>query len=146
VLRYSGVQFPAATILIIRSHQAQFLRRASAQSKLLVPAHSLIRSRLSGALKPGAASPILLHTFSNGGCFNLRTLNELFIAESRGNGVKSGGVGIPARAVILDSCPGETSLAISIRAFTAPFRSWFTRLPAAGVVALIYGLSKLYNA
>jgi hypothetical protein len=76
-----------------------------------------------------------------------------------------GGVGIPARAFVFDSCefsisffvgfgiseiismsgPGTTSLAIFIRAFTAPITSAWLKLPASLVVSVAYVLAQLYN-
>lgn len=141
-------QFPAATLLLIRSRQSHFYRLRASQLASFQPAASIIRSRAPSAL-PGPSNPILVHTFSNGGCFGLRTVNELF-EQPAAKGelqplLEEKGKGLPARAVVFDSCPGDTDLRISIRAFTAPLRSLWTKIPASALVAFFYAFAKLSN-
>ena len=139
-------QFPAATLLLVRSRQSHFYRLRSSQLASLQPLASLIRTRAPAAL-PGPTSPVLVHTFSNGGCFGLKTLNELFEHGGKGETQRllGEGRGLPARAVVFDSCPGDTDLRITVRAFTAPLRSLWIKVPASALVAIFYAFAKLAN-
>jgi hypothetical protein len=86
----------------------------------------------------GPSAPLLVHTMSNGGALGLKVVNELLKKQGRQSGV-------PARAIIFDSCPGETRLSIMVRAFTAPLaKSFFLlRWSASALVTLFYGIMRL---
>jgi hypothetical protein len=126
----SGLQFPSASILLIRSYHHTFFLPPRRHHDLLRPAHSLLQSRFP-------SSAILLHVFSNGGCLSLRSLNSLF--------TEAGAEGIPARGIVFDSCPGEATLQLVVGAFTTGLRSCWTRWPAIALITLLYSLLKIYR-
>lgn len=142
---------PNAEILLLRSHQTSFYRPSSYMTKTLTPAADHLRSTYPSA-RAGKDSPMLVHVFSNGGCLGLRSLNNLMkkgqasqeqeqqpLLQSEGQG------GIPARSIMFDSCPGTSTLRATILAFTAPLRTWYTRLPATALVSIVYAIGKLYT-
>lgn len=138
----SAEQFPAATLLVIRSHSRAFYDFKSTQLEAIKPAQTYLQARHATTL-PGKTSPILVHTFSNGGCLGLARLNEaLAMSQPLLKPVQQG---IPARSFIFDSCPGTSSLIIWIRAFTAPIKSPFLKWPATGVITLLYAVGGIYN-
>jgi hypothetical protein len=152
--------FPLSTIMVIRSRQSSFYKFKTAQFNSVRPAQAFISQNYPGLhLRPANQSPILVHSFSNGGCLSMMRVNQLLQEHQ-------GGVGIPARAFVFDSCeflpsllfvgfgisetismsgPGTTSLPIFIRAFTAPITSAWLRLPASLVVSVAYVLAQIYN-
>ncbi|BGO98833.1 hypothetical protein RTG_01033 [Rhodotorula toruloides ATCC 204091] len=142
--------YPSSTLLVVRSNQRDFWQTA-AFAKTLSPAVDVLRK---GATYPaGPSSRLLVHTFSNGGCLTLKQLNELLRSSpSSANGsadseplLKKHSPGIPARAFVFDSCPGLSTLSSTMAAFTAPIKSAFLRYPAMAVVAMVYGVLRLYG-
>ncbi|KAK4701645.1 hypothetical protein P7C70_g4582, partial [Phenoliferia sp. Uapishka_3] len=142
--------FPAASIMLIRSHPKAFLRTASHARAALRPAHALLAARYH-SVAPGPNSPILVHTMSNGGAIQLMHLNELFVeAAAKAKVAKKEGTPllepvvapgpdcVPARAFVFDSCPGGLTLQTTIAAFTAPLKSAWTRVPASIVLGGAY--------
>lgn len=53
--------------------------------------------------------------------------------------------GVPARAIVFDSSPGIGSLKLTLRAFTAPFKKWWTKGPAYAFILTLYGFSWLFR-
>lgn len=104
----------------------------------LEPAAAHLQSNFPDAIA-GPSAPVLIHTMSNGGALNLKLINEML----RKNRPEQQGV--PARAIIFDSCPGSTSLNIMVRALTAPLaKSFFLlRWSASALVTVLYGLMRL---
>ncbi|KAL8281251.1 hypothetical protein RQP46_006285 [Phenoliferia psychrophenolica] len=70
--------FPAASIMLIRSSPNAFLRSSAHARAALRPAHALLAARYH-SVAPGPSSPILVHTFSNGGSINLQHLVHILI-------------------------------------------------------------------
>lgn len=156
--------FPDAHVLVIQSRQTQFLESKATQRARLAKAVDWIRDRHPG-ITAGRESPVLVHTFSNGGCFNLQHMHELFLsaAKAKRSGPSSNAgtpktplsptdemrkyeqKGLPARCLVFDSCPGEGSLAVSVRAFTAPIRNRLLKWPAMAVVAIVHLFFQLLN-
>jgi len=113
---------------------------------------------------------VLVHVFSNGGCMSLKWLNQELEKSSAGE-VKetdttektrllsqesttnpsltasspSTPLPLPAQAIIFDSCPGRSSLLVTMRAFSAPIRSKLLKLPTMGLLAILHSLITLYN-
>ncbi|KAM0747405.1 hypothetical protein T439DRAFT_329132 [Meredithblackwellia eburnea MCA 4105] len=148
--------FPAASIMLIRSQPSGFLRSTRAQLNALRPAHALLAARYHST-KPGTSSPILVHTFSNGGGTNLKTLNSLF-EESHKKALKNGASEtdpllakdagpslLPARAFVFDSLPGGTKVVHALRAFSAPIKSPILKYLAYGVLGSVFYLWKALN-
>ncbi|GAA5836380.1 hypothetical protein JCM3766R1_003503 [Sporobolomyces carnicolor] len=50
-----------------------------------------------------------------------------------------------ARAIVFDSCPGKSSLLVTMRAFSAPIRSRWLKLPTMGLLAVLHGFISIYN-
>ncbi|GAA5933842.1 hypothetical protein JCM1841_001315 [Sporobolomyces salmonicolor] len=147
--------YPSSPILLLRSSQTAFYGLGGDLNRALAPAVDLIRAR-SATGTAGPESRILVHVFSNGGCMTLKRLNELLTRPmpTAGAGEKQPLLQrdaeqvarrLPARAIVFDSCPGGTSLRITLRAFTAPIRSRWMKLPAMAVLTLIYGATKIWN-
>ncbi|KDE08962.1 hypothetical protein MVLG_00686 [Microbotryum lychnidis-dioicae p1A1 Lamole] len=154
--------YPSSTILLVRSSQTSFYSRAETQRRALSPAVEFLRARLgdSGSAVPaaGPSSGLLVHTFSNGGCLNLKMINEMMLRSSlsrisqddphgRAEYSENSEVnGIPARAIIFDSCPGNGGLKTMVSAFTAPLNNWLFKAPAMVLVALVFGMIRIFNA
>lgn len=75
-------------------------------------------------------------------------LNDLMSTpESKGEKkpLLARGEGVPARAVVFDSSPGLGSLSLTLRAFTAPYKSWWKKWPAYAFIFTLYGFSWLFR-
>ncbi|GAA5882670.1 hypothetical protein JCM16303_006537 [Sporobolomyces ruberrimus] len=132
------------------------------------------RSKESERGQQGQGKGILVHVFSNGGCMSLKWLNqELAERRTRGTSTPSGGPtptrtnaevhttnektpllstssndSFPldgTRSIIFDSCPGKSSLLVTMRAFSAPIRSKLLKIPTMGFLALLHGFISFYN-
>jgi hypothetical protein len=108
---------PDAELILVRSSREFFWRSIEANNDLLKPVADRLKA---GILSSDRTSPpsLLIHVFSNGGCLQLTTLAELLSSSS-----SSSTPSLPARAIAFDSCPGRTTLGITLRAFTAPIKS-----------------------
>lgn len=148
--RVAVLQYPDATILVLRLGQRSFYRSSSHLHRTYEPAVAYLRARFPSATS-GPTSPLLVHTFSNGGCTTLKAVDELLQAsatdveqEREPLVTKGARGGVPARAIVFDSCPGRTStLRTTLAAFTAPFKTWWTRWPATVLISALYALLKL---
>jgi len=112
----------------------------------LAPAADVLRSRTSG-FEAGPSSGLLVHAFSNGGCLTLKMLNELMRpsrAEER-QPIAASATPIPARAIVLDSCPGLASLSGIIAAFTAGVKNPLVKIPLMGVLSVVYTFLRLWD-
>ena len=112
----------------------------------LAPAADVLRSRTSG-FESGPSSGLLVHAFSNGGCLTLKMLNELMRpsrAEER-QPIAASATPIPARAIVLDSCPGLASLSGIIAAFTAGVKNPLVKIPLMGVLSVVYTFLRLWD-
>ncbi|SCV70749.1 BQ2448_3511 [Microbotryum intermedium] len=155
--------YPSSTILLVRSSQSSFYSRAETQLPALSPAVEFLRARLgeSGSAVPaaGPSSGLLVHTSSNGGCLNLKMINEMMLGSSLSHITKADSQGpaehktdsdavkgIPARAVVFDSCPGNGGLKTMVSAFTVPLNNWLLKAPAMVLVALVFGMTRFFNA
>ncbi|ORY74512.1 hypothetical protein BCR35DRAFT_321910 [Leucosporidium creatinivorum] len=141
--------YPFATILLLRSHQSSFYRPSSYLRRTLAPAVDHLRA-LHPSATPGPNSPILVHSFSNGGALGLKVLNELMSSsavkgEKEQEPLLGRGEGVPARAIVFDSSPGIGSLSLTLRAFTAPYKSWWKKGPAYVFILALYGVSWLFR-
>lgn len=138
-------QYPNTPLLLVRSSTGMFFVPSFLHRRSLEPALSVLQAHIPSPSTSSSfpsspnATGLLVHTFSNGGCFQLRAIDRVYRAE------KKEPEGIPAQAFVFDSCPGDTNLATSITAFTTSLRSPVLRFPAVAFVTLFYGLSKLYN-
>lgn len=150
--------FPAATILILRSRQSTFYSFRSS-AKALEPAVRVVQQQIgpsSAQLKLPTTPPpsILVHAFSNGGCRSVMQLDEQ-LRRLNPDGLQAKAVSVPSSSAIVseltrsnsifDSCPGNTSLTIMVRAFTAPIKSRLLKIPASGLVALLYLIGGIVN-
>ncbi|GAA5987260.1 hypothetical protein JCM11641_003385 [Rhodosporidiobolus odoratus] len=152
--------YPAASLLLIRSNQRDFYSFGNRFSRSLAPAVEVIRAHSAGAhdiaSRAGPASSLLVHVFSNGGCMGLRELNELLLHPSKPVAsvtatqpllaqALSDTQDIPARCIVFDSCPGHSTLRLTLRAFTAGTKNPFLKLPAMAVFSLLYGTITLWD-
>ncbi|GAA6056047.1 hypothetical protein JCM3770_006998 [Rhodotorula araucariae] len=136
--------YPTSAILLLRSSEADFFR-SSTLVRALSPAVDVVRARTSG-YTAGPSSGLLVHAFSNGGCLTLKTLNELLRADGKtGDAQPLVAKELPARAVILDSCPGLQNFTGTIAAFTAGVKSPFVKLPLVAVLTIVFGALRLWD-
>lgn len=161
ILKYAAsyqLLFPLSSILILRNRQRHFYSFKSTRQKALLPAVKAIKEMSTAS--SDSKGRFLVHTFSNGGCFTLKNLDEAImrskissnpISSSTSPSTSTSTLNNPpakvldAQAFIFDSCPGTVSLSISIRAFTAAIKSPFLKLPASFIVAIVFSLGKIYN-
>ncbi|GAA6058848.1 hypothetical protein JCM10212_002792 [Sporobolomyces blumeae] len=158
--------FPTSPILLLQSSQSAFYSSStSAQARqAFTPAVDLIRKAAANQAAPfavGRQSKILVHVFSNGGCMTLKWLNEELVRARRpDDGISSSSAtpstttaslkpnspfGLPARAIVFDSCPGKSSLLVTMRAFSAPIRNKWIKVPTMGFLAILHGVLSLWN-
>ncbi|GAA5916646.1 hypothetical protein JCM6882_001570 [Rhodosporidiobolus microsporus] len=154
--------YPTSAILLIRSNQRDFYSLGNRLARSLAPAVDLLRAHAStgatdDARIAGPQSKILVHVFSNGGSLTLKELNELLRRPSSSTkstaadgqpllaSAKTPFEGVPARAIVFDSCPGHSTLRLTLRAFTAPIKSPLVKYPAMAVFTLLYGVTALWD-
>lgn len=110
--------YPFATQILVRSEVMSFAKPQSMQSAHLRPitetlkALGCITSLKGNDTAPEVATTkhrILLHVFSNGGCYQVQTLSKQLSQYS--------GTNVNASAIIFDSCPGGDNLSTSLRTF-----------------------------
>ncbi|GAA6019974.1 hypothetical protein JCM11491_006727 [Sporobolomyces phaffii] len=164
--------FPTSPILLLQSSQKGFYSTANMHhtKREFRPAVDIIRQTQLGTRRSGSDSGgILVHVFSNGGCMSLKWLNQELAREDHDETPADSDVEPAAsektrllasssssssppspplagtRAIVFDSCPGRSSLLVTMRAFSAPIRSKWLKLPAMGLLALLHGFISLYN-
>ncbi|BGP47487.1 hypothetical protein JCM10450v2_003339 [Rhodotorula kratochvilovae] len=138
--------YPTSAILLLRSSEADFFR-SSTLVRALSPAVDVLRARTSG-YTAGPSSGLLVHAFSNGGCLTLKTLNELLRAEGKTSDAQplvAAAKQLPARAVVLDSCPGLQNFRGTIAAFTAGVKSPFVKVPLVAILTVVFGALRLWD-
>ncbi|GAA6041266.1 hypothetical protein JCM8097_001305 [Rhodosporidiobolus ruineniae] len=147
--------YPSASILLLRSNERDFYSFRNHLPRLLEPAVEVVNKH-AGGVEAGPSSPVLVHVFSNGGCATLKELNELLKRSSPRNSTaanddkksllpSSTSCGVPARAIVFDSCPGHSTLQTTLKAFTAGIRNRFLRVPAMAFFTVVYGVMKLVD-
>ncbi|MCJ1447790.1 MAG: hypothetical protein MMC23_008301 [Stictis urceolatum] len=102
--------YPNSRILVLTTSFSELFIQRLPQSlqSTVKPAVEVIQSTIE--LETSSGKGVLLHLFSNGGCFKLLRLSA---AYSRITGSP-----LPISAVIFDSAPGIAQLSRSLRAFT----------------------------
>ncbi|KAJ7284425.1 hypothetical protein C8J57DRAFT_1288425 [Mycena rebaudengoi] len=130
-------QFPAATIVLIKSFSNFFWCSNKYLETVLMPVVEILKN---GAAATQNSLGILVHILSNGGGFNYMTFHRLL------EKLATPGIlldkGTPS-ALILDSTPGDNGLASAI-SFVAPSNP-LLRLFAVPPVALLYGIFYAIN-
>ncbi|TFK22764.1 hypothetical protein FA15DRAFT_671200 [Coprinopsis marcescibilis] len=128
--------YPAATIVVIQSDSRAFWQSKNTRKANLAPAVEALEAL--GCLPPPArktiangssieplyvkpAPRILVHAFSNGGCFELTTLSNILAERYPQSSYPT--TNLPPTALVLDSCPGNGGLAESKLAFTEAIRN-----------------------
>ena len=110
--------YPGSLVLLIRSSPSDMiLPSKGAQKRGIVPAAEAILSHLDlGSDRRDSTNPeILLHIFSNGGCYQACNLIRTYQQISSN--------AFPQFVTIFDSCPGRATVVRSIRALSAPLPS-----------------------
>ncbi|KAG8963106.1 hypothetical protein FRC03_003382 [Tulasnella sp. 419] len=125
--------FPGATQIIVRSRPSLFWQSEKSQIAYFQPAMKLLKEH--GVINPGNNDRLLVHTFSNGGCIKMITLAKA-IRHHDPSALKDSSA-LKARAVILDSCPGDSNLIGGIRAFTAGIRNKIFQYLAKFIVGFV---------
>jgi len=105
--------YPSATQLLVRSFGDYLYASSRTVPRDLLPVAKI--------LSEYQQKRVLVHTFSNGGCLMLISLADALSTLSQSP------TPIPASAVVLDSCPGDSNPMSSARAFSAvtnPLFQW----------------------
>ncbi|KAF8639269.1 hypothetical protein AX16_010341 [Volvariella volvacea WC 439] len=112
--------YPNTTIALVRCPPLLFWIPERIRMRKLEPLLEIIKSvgKSTSNGNPSEAGNILIHTFSNGGSFQLANLNKLF--ASRWPTLQ---IQITSSAIIFDSCPGDGGLSSAKRAFGALVRN-----------------------
>ncbi|KAF9449759.1 hypothetical protein P691DRAFT_702658 [Macrolepiota fuliginosa MF-IS2] len=139
-------RYPNTTIILVRSEAAFFWSTEHAQRKDLVPVVEILeatgsitstrRKNQVPTLEPSSLLPkhrVLVHAFSNGGCCQLATLSKI-LSESQIASSSTGTTG----AIVLDSCPGTSSLSSAQRAFASAVSHPLMRILARILITLLY--------
>ncbi|TFK33426.1 hypothetical protein BDQ12DRAFT_691093 [Crucibulum laeve] len=140
--------FPNVTKILIRSEAAYFWNGEKKNEAHLAPVVEVLRGlgcvpskptnpmRVGDAIEPlmmNGPPRVLMHAFSNGGCFQLATLSSL-LSHSPASPFNL----LPPSALIIDSAPGSGGIRATQRAFSSAIRNPIIRHIANGLIALIY--------
>ncbi|KAG8928725.1 hypothetical protein FRC02_006537 [Tulasnella sp. 418] len=125
--------YPAATQIIVRSRQSIFWQTEKVQIAYFQPAMKLFKDH--GVINPGSNDRLLVHTFSNGGCIKLVTLAKAIHQYDPPASKDSSA--LRARAVILDSCPGDANFFRGIKVLTIGIRNRILRYLAKCLVGFL---------
>lgn len=135
LLKYSQAYdalFPQATHVIVQQNlRGMWLPAKFAERKLL----PLVRVLADAGVdwnKPAASRGLLVHTFSNGGCWRLVLLGRVLRKLSYQQSLQD--TQLPPTALIFDSCPGRMSFRPTLRAVTASLPSRVLKL----LLALVF--------
>ncbi|KAH6909347.1 hypothetical protein BKA70DRAFT_1278261 [Coprinopsis sp. MPI-PUGE-AT-0042] len=143
--------YPAATKILVRSEAPSFWASKSKRHAYLAPVldvlealgclttakHSPVKG--GSAIEPLGVKPpprILIHSFSNGGCWQLTTLSGLIAERYPESSYPR--TNLPPTAVVLDSCPGTGGIRATQKAFLAAVRNPILRRLAALVITILY--------
>ncbi|KIM47155.1 hypothetical protein M413DRAFT_440665 [Hebeloma cylindrosporum] len=111
--------YPRALQVLCTSDMSVSWSRKSKRAKELGPLIDLLKEHGCFGVTP---PNMLIHVFSNGGCFQLTLLSELLRKYPTPAGATR-----PAVAFIFDSLPGDSALVPTLGAFTAQIRSVLLR-------------------
>ncbi|KDN34311.1 hypothetical protein RSAG8_12605, partial [Rhizoctonia solani AG-8 WAC10335] len=135
--------YPAATQILVRTHQSYFWKKETAKRASVFPAVKLLRDAGINEHTAAERSGLLVHTFSNGGALAQTSLARAISESLPSNATASA---LPAQAFIYDSLPGILNLRVTALAFTAPIRSPALRSLAKIVVGAIYILGSFWRS
>jgi hypothetical protein len=141
VLKYAQAyekQYPAATLVIISSRSDFWWTSQAKRESLLRPVVDWLSKNDIDLVSGAPNQRILAHAFSNGGCFQLITLASLL---TRLRSARNGPV-IPVKALVFDSCPGDSSMRSGVAAFTAGISNVITRFLAIPLVWTVLSIFK----
>ncbi|KAJ3571989.1 hypothetical protein NP233_g3397 [Leucocoprinus birnbaumii] len=145
--KYTSVyreMYPNTTILLVQSEPSFFWSTECLQRKALAPVVGVLGA--VGCIPPSpqnerkAPNPpidrprILVHVFSNGGCFQMVTLGKLLDSHQAKSITSTGSTSV----VIFDSCPGSGSFKGSQQAFASVVRNPMARLLVKVVVTVLF--------
>ncbi|KZV94256.1 hypothetical protein EXIGLDRAFT_767317 [Exidia glandulosa HHB12029] len=147
LLKYSQAYdklFPHATHIILEQNMGGFWMPRSMREKELAPvADLLVHSGIDWA-NPSTSRGLIVHTFSNGGCFRLVQLigliRKLHPSPQRLEGP------LPPTAMIFDSCPGRASLILVHRAMAASISNPILKALFTLFFVPAYGVRWVINA
>ncbi|KZT60145.1 hypothetical protein CALCODRAFT_492706 [Calocera cornea HHB12733] len=98
----------------------------------------------SGSGEEGGGRPLLVHTFSNGGCLSLISLARRVLL-SRPAPSASAAPAIPALALVYDSCPAPITTRSGADAFSMVFRAPWARWCAWYAIYALLGVMRGVN-
>ncbi|KAF8193449.1 hypothetical protein BJ912DRAFT_901834 [Pholiota molesta] len=150
--------YPEAAKIIVRSEPSSFWSSAKARRAYLAPVVEALE--LLGCLPP-AVTPIsqslcaafidpivpypspsvLVHTFSNGGAWQLTALSEILSERTTSQYYTTRTDSLPASAVILDSSPGDGGPDRTVRAFTSAIGNPALRLVVKFCIRSLFALA-----
>ncbi|KAE9391483.1 hypothetical protein BT96DRAFT_864912 [Gymnopus androsaceus JB14] len=143
--------YPHATQIVVKSNPEFFWSFNRTRRRNLIPvaeileAGGYIQGKSKGPQVPEKPPRILVHSFSNGGATQLYTLGTLLRARSANaskptSTPQSTGSDIVS-ALVIDSCPGDASFSLMLRAFTEFIPNPLQRFSMTIVVTLLYIIS-----
>ncbi|KAF5342474.1 hypothetical protein D9611_001264 [Ephemerocybe angulata] len=153
VAAYNDI-YPDATKIVIRSEASIFWMTESRRKANLAPVvetlealgyvgASQTRKHVDGApIEPSGAIPnprILLHTFSNGGAWQVDALSKSL--QDRVPASSVGESGLSPSAMVLDSSPGDGGLKATQKAFLTAVRHPILRRLASLMITLLVFIS-----
>ncbi|KAI8957591.1 hypothetical protein F5Y11DRAFT_78288 [Daldinia sp. FL1419] len=126
ITRYQAI-FPTTKIVLVKFVYKESISPSLAQ-EAVGPAFAYLRSMLdSDFLSTSPTEPeILVHVFSNGGSTTIRTLYELFQAQT--------GLPFPLHAAVYDSCPGLFSFSTAYSVIILNFSKGLLRAVVTPIV------------
>ncbi|KAJ3513951.1 hypothetical protein NLJ89_g2661 [Agrocybe chaxingu] len=132
--------FPTCRIVLVRSTSAFFFTTQDQMEKLLTPVAEILEHEISLPTFSG----VLLHVISNGGGFNLVSLNKVLakLAGKRPHASRASPPFAPV-ALILDSTPGKDELKTAQTDLLSPNPVLYSL--TAPVLAVVFGVYTVVN-
>ncbi|KAH7105330.1 hypothetical protein BKA62DRAFT_766705 [Auriculariales sp. MPI-PUGE-AT-0066] len=132
--KYAGL-FPASTIVVVRLTGHQLWLSVIKQRSALAPLYQILQQAGVNWDRPLESGGLLLHAFSNGGCWTFADWAEVLQGERP---KLSDGHYLPPTAIIFDSCPGTDGIRVTLRALLNDVRNHFARAFIRSIFSVAY--------
>jgi len=144
-MRQYASLYPGSTQIVVAAPQKNLWLGEAYREKEMGVVVELLREQgvdVDGE-KGGEGVPLLVHTFSNGGCLSLISLSRRILLSRPS---PSSAPAVPAKALIFDSCPAPITTHNGAYAFSMVFRSPWLRWCSWYVIYAALGLMRGVNA
>jgi len=125
--------YPGATVIVLRSYNDYFIRSSETTIRAMIPVAKLLQD-IRQQQKEEKENRILVHAFSNGGCFMLLSLIDATSSITKLPATKA--TPFPAGAIIFDSCPWDGAILPAVRAFSAGITNPLLKYPFRALLIL----------